>query len=538
MNPRNVVSEEPLSHDPREWQPGSILAGRYEIEGFLAEGGMGVVLRARHKGLNQPVAIKLLTVSARQSPELVARFLRESRAVVGLSGEHTVRVIDVGSIDDGTPYIVMERLEGRDLRDELTASGPMPVEVAVDFVLQACLAIAEAHGAGIVHRDIKPSNLFLTRRADGTALIKVLDFGISKFNGPDSENVELTTTRTVLGSPQYMSPEQIRSPKKTDPRTDIWALGIVLHELLAGSPPFVGETVPELSAAIAADQPTTLRSSRPDAPGGLEAVILRCLEKPVDARYGTVAELARALAPFSPFDGNRLAVRVERVCDPSLSSEATIGSERVHGTTAIGGSAPRVAVAAGARVSVTSDDGAAPLSGTLVAPPPSEPVAEAVGASPRKRQLFWLAIPLALLAALGAVAGWWADSDDTPRAPSDNETKVATPADTDNERAHDVGAGVNVVADTDAGALGDAGAAGEADAGAVAEEGDAETSTHAKQGQATHRKPRGDKTGAPVAPPRPATTGPESTSAEKQDARPDARRRKDEVDRDPLEDRR
>lgn len=423
MNSDNAAPEAPLPEDPKDWKPGSILAGRYEIEGFLAEGGMGVVLRAVHRGLNQPVAIKLLTTSARQSAELVARFLREARAVVGLSGEHTVRVFDVGTLDDGTPYIVMERLEGRDLREELTAWGPMPVEVAVDFVLQACLAIAEAHGAGVVHRDIKPSNLFLTQRADGTPLIKVLDFGISKFKRTDSEDVELTTTRTVLGSPQYMSPEQLRSPKNADPRTDIWALGVVLHELLVGSPPFIGETVPELSAAIAADPPRALCTSRPDAPKELEAVILKCLEKPMDARYASVAQLARALAAFAPIDGERLAIRVERICNPSLaSSGGAKASERAWSATAVSRSdvvtpvAPVTPAAPKGGAFGQDGDRAGLRGGTVVAE--AQP--------PKRGRLLRIVVPLALLALIAAAAGWWANADATGASPDGDDPAVAT----------------------------------------------------------------------------------------------------------------
>ncbi len=436
MNSDNAAPEAPLPEDPKDWEPGSILAGRYEIEGFLAEGGMGVVLRAVHTGLNQPVAIKLLTTSARQSAELVARFLREARAVVGLSGEHTVRVFDVGALDDGTPYIVMERLQGRDLREELTAGGPMPIEVAVDFVLQACLAIAEAHGAGVVHRDIKPSNLFLTQRADGTPHIKVLDFGISKFNRTDSEDVELTTTRTVLGSPQYMSPEQIRSPKNADPRTDIWALGVVLHELLVGSPPFVGETVPELSATIAADPPRTLCASRPDAPKELEAVILRCLEKPMDARYASVAQLARALAPFAPIDGERLAIRVERICNPSLaSSGGAKASERAWGATAVSRSdvvTPVAPVVPNGGAIGQDSDRAGVRGGTVLAE--AQPLT--------KRRLVRVVAPLALLALIAAAAAWWANANTTGASPDGHDPPVATETETETEtetRAQTVG---------------------------------------------------------------------------------------------------
>src|SRR5689334_13093473 len=230
---------------------GDLLAGKYRVERVLGAGGMGVVVAAHHIALDEKVAIKLLLPEALSNPEAVSRFAREARAAVKIKNEHVARVIDVGSLDTGAPYMVMEYLEGSDLGDWVKQHGNLPVEQAVEFLLQACEAIAEAHGAGIVHRDIKPANLFVIMRADGLQSVKVLDFGISKVTPKGSvSDMGYTKTSTVMGSPLYMSPEQMESTKDVDTRTDIWALGVVLYELLTGNLPFLAESMPELIARI------------------------------------------------------------------------------------------------------------------------------------------------------------------------------------------------------------------------------------------------------------------------------------------------
>ncbi len=254
----------------------------------------------------------LLFSNPETQKEVVARFLQEARAVVSLRSEHVARVIDVGTLDSGAPYTIMEHLEGKDLDDLLEADGVLDVQEAVDYVLQACEAIAEAHQCSIVHRDLKPANLFLTTRADGTALVKVLDFGIAKALDAvkDDGQSGLTVTGTALGTPVYMSPEQVRDATDVDGRTDIWGLGTTLHHLLCGKPPFEANTVPALCAKIIADQPPSLSELRPEVPTGLAAVVARCLEKERDDRYPTVAELALDLARFA---AERSLVSVDRV---------------------------------------------------------------------------------------------------------------------------------------------------------------------------------------------------------------------------------
>lgn len=222
--------------------PGEVLAEKYSISRVLGQGGMGCVVAARHLLLNQDVAIKFLPPHGAQDPQFVKRFLREAQTAASIRSEHVVRVLDIGVLGDGVPYMVMEYLDGEDLGARVDAGGPLSVGDAAEFTLQACEALAEAHAAGLAHRDIKPSNLFVTKRSDGSPLIKLLDFGIAK--AQSSIDGSLTATGAMMGSPSYMSPEQVRDSKTVDARTDIWPLGATLHELLTGAPPFRGRRSP------------------------------------------------------------------------------------------------------------------------------------------------------------------------------------------------------------------------------------------------------------------------------------------------------
>jgi eukaryotic-like serine/threonine-protein kinase len=285
-------------------QQGELLAGKYRVEQVLGAGGMGYVVAALHEQLGQRVAVKLLVPELCENEDSVTRFLREARAAVKIHSEHVARVLDVGELTNGSPYMVMEFLSGRDLAEELDLPGELEIEVAIDYVLQASEAVAEAHSLGLIHRDLKPANLFLTHRPDGSPLVKVLDFGISKAINVGDNALEpapsLTATHSLLGSPSYMSPEQIRRPKSVDTRTDIWSLGSILYELLVRDPPFSADSPLALLAAVVSDPLPSIREKRPDVPPELEAVIAKCLEKNPDNRYQTVAELADALAPFAP----------------------------------------------------------------------------------------------------------------------------------------------------------------------------------------------------------------------------------------------
>lgn len=290
--------------------PGDLIGGKYRVERVLGRGGMGVVVAATHAHLGQRVAIKFLLKEAMESDGVAARFLREGRTMVQLTSEHVARVTDVGTHDNGAPYLVMEYLEGRDLGDVVQARGPLPAPEVVDYLLQACEAIAEAHALRVVHRDLKPGNLFLTRRPDGSPFVKVLDFGISKAHEPAGNR--LTQTAAVMGSPAYMSPEQVRSTTHVDQRTDVWSLGVIAYELLTGKLPFEAPTMSGMFAAIVASPMVPIGQRRPDLHPDLARAVERALVKEVEQRFQSVAELANALAPFGT-DGARIsAARVQR----------------------------------------------------------------------------------------------------------------------------------------------------------------------------------------------------------------------------------
>ncbi len=292
-------------------QPGALLAGKYRVLRLIGRGGMAEVYAATHEVLQQTVAIKILLPDVAASAGATARFINEARAAARIRGENVAAVTDVSSLEDGSAYMVLEYLEGEDLEDYATRTGPLAPEQAVDFVLQALQALAQAHTLGFVHRDIKPSNLYLTRRHDGSSLVKVLDFGISKAPRlSESSEGHATSTRTVLGSPYYMSPEQARSARSVDPRTDQWAIGVTLYRLLTGELPFGGETLTELLLEIVEATPLRPRSYRPELPEALEAVVMRCLRKDREERFGNVAELAQALLPFADIERSA----VERIC--------------------------------------------------------------------------------------------------------------------------------------------------------------------------------------------------------------------------------
>jgi serine/threonine protein kinase len=293
---------------------GDLLDGKYRVERVLGVGGMGAVVAAHHIGLDEKVAIKFLLPGMLANPEAVSRFAREARNTVKIKGEHVARVFDVGTLENGAPYMVMEFLDGADLDTWLKQRGPLPFEEAIDFVLQTCEAIAEAHALSIVHRDLKPANLFCIRGANGRLSIKVLDFGISKVTelGGYPSNMGMTSATALMGSPFYMSPEQLGAPHTVDVRTDIWALGVILQELITGRVPFPGETLLEVARKVTEREPQPLQELRPDTPPGVQAVVWRCLEKDRERRYGNVGELALALFPFAP---KRAKASIERITD-------------------------------------------------------------------------------------------------------------------------------------------------------------------------------------------------------------------------------
>ena len=331
---------------PPEVQQGGVVSGKFRVDRVLGEGGMGVVVLATHLQLDEPVALKFLRSEAVAESESLSRFLREAKAAAKLKSEHVARVLDVAVTDEGSPYIVMEYLQGSDLSKTVQSSGPLTVESAAEYVIQACEGLAEAHARGIVHRDIKPENLFLVDRGEGWKTVKILDFGISKIASPPG--MSNFSTRSIMGSPCYMSPEQLRSTASVDHRTDIWALGATLFELLAGKTPYDGgRTLPELVTAILEGAPPKIADVRPGIPPrDRRAIITRCLEKDRERRYANVAEVAVALLPFAP---KRSRTSVERamtlVRSPGSSGPVHLGETSFgktdpppRGSGALGGS--------------------------------------------------------------------------------------------------------------------------------------------------------------------------------------------------------
>ena len=320
---------------------GEKIAGKYRVDRIIGRGGMGYVVQAFHEQLAESVAIKFMASELAIAPDAPARFVREARAAFRIKSEHVARVLDVGE-HQGAPFIVMELLAGHDLATEI-AERFVPSEEAVGYVLQVCEALAAAHALGIVHRDLKPSNLFLTRKADSSPLIKVLDFGISK--AMDDPNVapadSLTMSHRLLGSPHYMSPEQARAPKSADARSDIWSLGIVLYELVLCERPFRGETPLAILASLMSDPlPELSAEQRRRMPDELMRVIRRCLTRDPDQRYPNVVEFARALLPMAAPNSAQIVARIDSIArvtpvTDSPPAESPPRLSHTHGSTLI-----------------------------------------------------------------------------------------------------------------------------------------------------------------------------------------------------------
>lgn len=318
------------AHDANPLRAGDLVGGKYRILAPVGEGGMAQVYEAVHVGLETSVAVKVLGARYARQQGFIERFGREARATATITSPHVAKVLDVGTLDDGRPFLVMELLIGVTLA-ELVSRGPLPIWEAADLVQQAARGIEAAHVAGIVHRDIKPENLFacdLGPLAQQRRLVKVVDFGIAKDVRERASRI--TQPGEVMGSVMYMSPEQIKSSSSVDRRSDVWALGVVLYELLAGAPPFEGDNH-EVLAKILTEAPRPLRSIRPDVPPELEAVVARAMEKDPSKRFQSAHELAEALATFAPAEpAGALAARLPPDSVPRVRSSPSLVTTSVR----------------------------------------------------------------------------------------------------------------------------------------------------------------------------------------------------------------
>jgi len=341
--PANAATAAPTPTSSREQSPlraGEVLAGKYRVHRLSGRVGLGIVAHVRHIELGQRLLLKCLPQEIAAYPDAVTRFLRGARSAMQLQSEHTSRTLDAGRLPSGAPYVVSEALSGCDLREVLRVRGQLGVTEAVDFVLQACESVAEAHLHGLLHRSLNLTNLFTTRRPDGSALIKVLDFGVADLlrgeplRADDSTFIGFSPfgQSAQLEAFACCSPEQIRGFSELDARTDVWALGAILHELLSGYAVYQADSAPALLAMIAADPAPPVTSFRSDVPTGLESAILRCLEKDRNARFPTLADFATALKPFASAEAEHAVDRITRTLGRSArpSRAAHLGSALIH----------------------------------------------------------------------------------------------------------------------------------------------------------------------------------------------------------------
>ena len=364
-------------------QPGDLIADKYRLEHVVGRGGMGIVYAATHLQLAQQVAIKFVHTDATADPTAVASLLKEARTIARLKSEHVARILDAGALTPRDPYIVLELLSGSRLDEYVTTSGPRDVGEAAELVIQACHGLADAHSNGVVHRDIKPSNLFLTRDASGHGCVKIIDFGISKAHGRGEEPTHSAiAAASLLGSPMYMSPEQLNTPEDIDSRTDVWSLGIVLHYLVTGRHPFEADNLAGLMHSVSRDPPAPLVG----VPAAYAAVVHRCLQKDRDARYPTVHGVAADLLALAPA---RARWTFER-----MSTSATVEAQLAAGT----GPGQRLVDPEAPTIALAPPAAAAAAAGR---PPPFEQTASFDGVAKAERDEPH--VPLRPLLAVGAL---------------------------------------------------------------------------------------------------------------------------------------
>lgn len=398
---------------------GSVVDGKYRVDQVLGRGAMGVVVAATHQQLGERVALKFLRYRAKAgvNDDFQTRFRREARVSARLKNEHITRVIDVGVWHEHVPYMVMDYLAGTDLRDVIKAAGTMPIGTAIDYTVQVCEGIAEAHANGVVHRDLKPSNLFVTKRPDGSDLVKILDFGISKWSAGEAAVDELTQTGVVLGSPKYMAPEQLFGSSEVDARADVWSVGAILYEMLCGRPPFDLPSFTKICAELSTDRmPPSLVARRPDIPPELEAVVMKCFVREPERRIANVAELAGDIldavhAPFADAVRSKIAWTLEPKSsrDPmGVSGGMQTGS---YGSILTQAGAARAAQLAASVAAETTGASPTSISGAV--------------APERRRRALWL-VPLAVLVVGGAI--FLAMSGSIVGNPSSSQATTATAA--------------------------------------------------------------------------------------------------------------
>ena len=291
---------------------GRTVGGRYIIKGVLGEGGMGTVYEAEHLGLGRAVAVKVLNPSQAKKRVAVKRFQQEARAAGAIGHPNICEVYDLGLLDDGSPYLVMEKLIGTTLADRISREGGLPFDELADVMTQVLSGLIAAHDKGIVHRDIKPENIFLARRVGCPPIVKILDFGVSKmmpqFQGGE-EQLDLTRTGMVMGTPYYMSPEQARGERNLDGRVDVYACGVMMYEALVGKRPFLAPNYNALLLSIINTTPKAIRDIRPATPIALEAIVIHSMAKARDDRYPSANAVLRdiqALSLAAPVAGNRM----------------------------------------------------------------------------------------------------------------------------------------------------------------------------------------------------------------------------------------
>jgi len=321
-----------MEEDPSALEPGTVLAGRFRVVRCMGVGGMGAVYEIEHELTKHRRALKLLHAVMAQNSAVVERFLREASAAGRVGNPHIVETFDAGTLESGEPYLVMEMLRGQTLSDRI-ARGPMPIAEVVDLVGQACEGVQAAHDAGIIHRDLKPDNLFVVD-VEGRPFVKILDFGISKFDPGKTGGLALTQEGAALGTPYYMSPEQIRGEIKLDARTDVYALGVILYECIAGQRPFEAEALTQLAVLIHVGKPLALAQLRPDVPPGLADVVARAMATDPAQRISTARELRTELERFGAISFKGTAARLGP--SPSLPPAAASVAARSLATSAAG----------------------------------------------------------------------------------------------------------------------------------------------------------------------------------------------------------